>query len=613
MMMLKNLYFLALLTNVFHKLPFASAFTGSPCKSTGVLKAFSGARTDTIAENSNPTNVIESFIASLNDGLDPANFIDDFDENIQYTDSAFYSSIEGRESLLRHLYLFQGDSALSLSETNKIVVDDMNCSELDGTGVVTACVLYHLETLGGKEIPTSKGITMYSLRENKISELFDVIEPSNPKPGNAGLNLLNAASTVIDFFGDSVENDLPKEKEKQVTRIKGDSVALKYFDAWNRRDMGTAVTCFSEECVYEDLQFSEALKGKQAIQSHLLKVADSLPSTFTFHVDYLSQSRHSDKIGVQWHVENNGEPLPFTRGCSFYTTDEKGLILTGVDIPEPPVIKPGIFKSFTSKISAEPIRLVPVTVWVAYMYIVFFSDGILPGSNALALEQRTWEEVRDLSLNFFLVSPLLNLPFAPTVNPVLEGVFNLLLSWAALFTGFLSDERIKKPNLLPFGPMVLGMQFLTSAFLLPYLALRTSEKSPSEANFELEGVYKEDITGTLQSNVAEWRPLGLSLGCVGLGSIIWASLARPEYGVHFSERYSSFIELLSIDRVGSSFLVDLLIFALFQCWLVDDDLKRRGIAEGEMMDLRSIAKYVPFFGMAYYLTVRPALPSKDKI
>ena len=26
-------------------------------------------------------------------------------------------------------------------------------------------------------------------------------------------------------------------------------------------------------------------------------------------------------VGVQWHVENDGQPLPFTRGCSIYKVD----------------------------------------------------------------------------------------------------------------------------------------------------------------------------------------------------------------------------------------------------------------------------------------------------
>ena len=74
---------------------------------------------------------------------------------------------------------------------------------------------------------------------------------------------------------------------------------------------------------------------------------------------------------------------------------------------------------------------------------------------------------------------------------------------------------------------------------------------------------------------------------------------------------------LSIDRVGSSFIVDLVIFGIFQGWLVDDDLKRRGaligdeVVDGNVSLLRGLAKYVPFFGLAIYLTFRPGLPSRE--
>jgi len=74
---------------------------------------------------------------------------------------------------------------------------------------------------------------------------------------------------------------------------------------------------------------------------------------------------------------------------------------------------------------------------------------------------------------------------------------------------------------------------------------------------------------------------------------------------------------LSIDRVGSSFIVDLIIFGLFQGWLVDDDLRRRGIvldegsADGKIQLLRNVAKFVPFFGLAAYLTLRPNLPTRS--
>jgi len=308
--------------------------------------------------------------------------------------------------------------------------------------------------------------------------------------------------------------------------------------------MNSAVECFTEDCTYDDTQYPEPFQGKPALRKHLLKVAANLPQSFQFVIDDLAVSNNGEKVGVQWHVENNGEQLPFTRGCSFYTCDlDTGLIQSGFDVPEPAGIKPGSaglnVLSLASKLIEEPVRAIPLVLWGLYMYIVFFSNGILPGADALQLEQRTWEEVLNLSLNFFMVAPILNLPFSPVIHPGLEGIFNLLLSWAAMFAGFLSDEREEKPNLLPLFPIVVGMQFLTSAFYLPYLASRTSEDS----NKPSAVVYQEDL-GDIERIAGESRALGPFLGFVGTGSIFWGLFARQAEFGGFQERYSSLIDLL---------------------------------------------------------------------
>jgi hypothetical protein len=48
-------------------------------------------------------------------------------------------------------------------------------------------------------------------------------------------------------------------------------------------------------------------------------VADALPDSFTFVVDDIADG--GDTVGVQWHVESQGKPLPFTRGSSMYKVD----------------------------------------------------------------------------------------------------------------------------------------------------------------------------------------------------------------------------------------------------------------------------------------------------
>eukprot|EP00931_Biecheleriopsis_adriatica_P057811 TRINITY_DN34318_c0_g1_i2.p1 TRINITY_DN34318_c0_g1~~TRINITY_DN34318_c0_g1_i2.p1 ORF type:complete len:429 (-),score=89.26 TRINITY_DN34318_c0_g1_i2:39-1325(-) len=390
---------------------------------------------------------------------------------------------------------------------------------------------------------------------------------------------------------------LPWEQEGRAV-----SAVRKYFEAWNERDMRTACAQFDEDCSYEDTQYAGAFNGKEALEAHLYKVADALPPTFRFCIDEVADG--GDVVGVQWHVENDGKELPFTRGCSMYRANPAtGKLTSGFDVPEPAPLKPGSASlsvlSLASKLIAEPIRFLPLVTFVAYVVIVFLSNGILPGKDATQLDPATWAEVRDLSLNFWLISPVLQLPFAPVLHPGLEGIFNLLLAWAAAFAGFLADGRPGRPSGSMF-PTIVGMQFLTNAIYLPYLVTRAPEKA--------ELVYREDLDET-EAQVSESSALGPLLAFVGLGAVFWGLWARPEFGA-YPERWASLCELLSQDRLASSFVVDLALFAIFQGWLVDDDLRRRGASSDNFGALRAVAKFVPFLGLCAYLVLRPPFPSR---
>lgn len=371
------------------------------------------------------------------------------------------------------------------------------------------------------------------------------------------------------------------------------SAVRRYFAAWNVRDMETAVSQFADECEYDDTQYDSAFTGKAALEAHLNRVADALPPTFQFVVDEVADG--GELVGVQWHVENGGVPLPFTRGCSMYRADPAtGLLLTGFDVPEPAPLKPGSASlrllGLASKIIAEPIRALPLTLWGLYVTIVFFSNGILPGPDATQLDPATWEEVKSLSINFWQIAPALGLPFAPVLHPGLEAIFNTMLVWAACWAGFLVDGRPGRPH-GSFLPTVIGMQALTNAFLLPYLAYRSSEAEGTV-------VYEDEVDGPTRA-VGESRALGPVLAGFGAFSIAWGLFARPEFG-DIPTRLASLGQLLSTDRLGSSFVIDLVLFSAFQGWLVDEDLSRRGVAEGESTALRAIAKFVPLFGLCAY-------------
>jgi hypothetical protein len=152
-----------------------------------------------------------------------------------------------------------------------------------------------------------------------------------------------------------------------------------------------------------------------------------------------------------------------------------------------------------------------------------------------------------------------------------------------------------------FLPYVLGMQLLTNAIYLPYLVVRKKAWNPREERREGYELSKAEKFG-------ESKIPPLVFTAIGMLALAWAGLARGEvYGMEFSERWGTFVEILGKDRLTFSFVVDLIYFWAFQGWLMGDDLKRRvGGREGGGLGL-AVCKAVPFLGLAAYLVTRPAL------
>jgi hypothetical protein len=574
---------------------------------------------------------VEEFLACLQDERRIGHLKDLLQPQAEWHDlTLLYEPLRGVDAIERHLRF---ELLAKRKRVRNLVVQD---TVLCGRRNRAAILLVENEEPAGiiRDGSTSSTTTATHLRslvtlqfdqtDKKIVKVVWSTE-SRTKTGEGSLRVLAAASTLL--LPAKQRNTEPEKKDtddvgnenEAAVRPRGamssmDSVPERYYDAWNARDIDAAVAMFTSDAVYDDTAFAIPLVGAEAIRRHLTLCADCFPSSFQFAPIELIDDDDRSKVAMEWCVVNNGVALPFTRGLSIYYVGDDDRISKGIDFVDGTPIKTSGLERFAQivahQIAQEPIRLVPWSVWLIYLYVVFLSDGILPGANALALEARTWEEVRDLSLNFFLVAPTLHLSFSPTtVHPMLESVFNLLLSWAAMFVAFATDDRREKPSILPFGPTVLGMQLLTSAFLLPYLATRTSETTttmpvPSTA---VATRPVEQPTGVLYA-IAENRLVPSLLLLVGSYSLYWGLFGRVDiYGAALDMRWASFVDLLSIDRVGSSFLVDLAIFGLFQSWWIDDDLRRRGVMDGEQTLLRTVAKFVPFFGLGFYLLLRPPL------
>ncbi|KAA8494061.1 hypothetical protein FVE85_4036 [Porphyridium purpureum] len=251
--------------------------------------------------------------------------------------------------------------------------------------------------------------------------------------------------------------------------------------------------------------------------------------------------------------------------------------------------------------SSKNLGLVKAALWgfeAVYVTVMFLSDKS-PGNDIFHTTPETWKLALDLSINFWLIMPILTPQLCPVVNPTIEAIFNIIVSWGLLNFCFLSDERGQKVSLIPF---VIGSAFLTNVFNIVYLAIRDPNPTPVS-------VRKGDIEDTKALRVAESRTYPLVLGIVGALSVAWFFVGRPSELGDVSERVKSFVNLVQTDRLTFSFLLDAVVFWAFQGALVKDDMSRR-----RWKDTRAgwVARTVPYFGLVYYLMVRPSLYDEDR-
>lgn len=231
------------------------------------------------------------------------------------------------------------------------------------------------------------------------------------------------------------------------------------------------------------------------------------------------------------------------------------------------------------------------TIWLVYVVYLLFSD-LPPGPSLLHINAELLQEVWDLSLNFWFITPLVLPDSAPLLHPALEGLFNMVVAWALLLWGFLVDGRGQKWPMLPF---LVGIAFLTNVFYLPWLGIRRS--NPEWGDFPLSPL----------EQVTESRGWSLFLTGIVFLSVSWALFARPEFG-NMGQRWQDLMQIISSDRLAYSFAIDLLFFSLFQSWLVGDDMKRR---QWHNPTILWVTRLIPFFGLVAYFLLRPPLPIPD--
>lgn len=241
--------------------------------------------------------------------------------------------------------------------------------------------------------------------------------------------------------------------------------------------------------------------------------------------------------------------------------------------------------------NSQQEKILSNTLWVLvvlYVAVLLMSapNQLLPGEPIWAVKYDTLIEIAKESLNFFFVLPIISFaaaPFldipAPVVHPTSEAFFNFAEAWILMFLPLmLLDSRGRN---LPRVALWIAAMFLTNVFLTPYMAqrLRTPKSESVDKN---------------QSLARAFGTIGL---VVGTGAIAWFCFARPEFG-GWAERVSYFAQKVRSDRVTIAFCVDLMLFWLFQCWLMGSEIAKES--------KQRLLQFVPFWGLAIWLVIRPS-------
>ncbi len=396
-----------------------------------------------------------------------------------------------------------------------------------------------------------------------------------------------------------------------MTTTPNHSVIQSMYEAINRRDIPAAMDLIDDDCIYEDLNFSQPFLGKDAVRELFEESCQGIPDDLRFVIDELTQGEQN-AFGVLWHVELDGIPFPNGRGVSFYRLSEKtGKLVFARDLVEPP-IKPGKVSFWLIRLVTPLVRLLlkqkkdnrggtisvsdrgnrksqPLLsvllggMAVAYIYILLLSPPgqIVPGEPVWAIKPETIQEIIDESLNFFLILPLLNLSgihylAAPIVHPWLEGLFNFAEAWIFMFLPLLLAD--KRTSNLPKVPIWCMAMFLTNAILIPYMALRYSFPAPQD---------KDKVQKDWLGIIFGW--IGLTVGIIAL---LWGFIGRPEFG-DLAQRAQYFGAQITTNRVTLAFCVDLVFFGIFQAVLLEaiipEDKRMRWL------------RFIPFWGLAAWL------------
>lgn len=263
-------------------------------------------------------------------------------------------------------------------------------------------------------------------------------------------------------------------------------------------------------------------------------------------------------------------------------------VQTGTEPPSPTPPK-------SSSFYVNPVALTACAVYFSNLFI------FPPTPNIPAVALR---EALQLSLNFAFLVPLAFPASASVLHPYLEAIFHVVVAWAVLLTGFAALD-ITQPDARPKAtPFLLGALLLTNIFYLPFLALRRNSEPRVVAS--LPALPIPDARPRLVAFAESRLPPAIA-GALFVAATLWAVLARGDaFSPDAAVRLAEFARLAFHDDIlAFSFVADVAVFSLFQAALVGEDAASRQWDSHQVRRRAELAaRYLPFFGLCYYLWER---------
>lgn len=242
--------------------------------------------------------------------------------------------------------------------------------------------------------------------------------------------------------------------------------------------------------------------------------------------------------------------------------------------------------------------LLQAALWGAEAaYIIWlFLLPYAPGDPVWAISQATITDLLGLSLNFFFVLPLINsaglhLLESPVIHPMAEGLFNFVIAWTLLFAPLLFTDA-RRDRYKGSLDVLWGCQmFLTNTFLIPYMAIRLNDPDKDQPPPQTSKLSSLMVRGA--------SVVGITGGLVCILSIVWAFFGRADADFGgISDRWQYVQDYVLTERLAYAFLWDILLYSIFQPWLIGGNLQN---VKPKATEFVNVARFIPVVGIVAYL------------